>query len=119
MACVLKMSRKMMESSAVPAMLMLQGGLKLPFRLYIYQIGYCADDSNASGGLGRREIPVFPFIDTAPRAARPVIVLGLIAANTIVFLWMWSLLPRALNQVLVHAALIPIRYTEPLLARRY
>jgi len=30
---------------------------------------------------------VFPFIDTAPRASRPVVVLGLIAANVFVFLW--------------------------------
>jgi hypothetical protein len=34
---------------------------------------------------------VFPFIDTAPRASRPVVVLGLIAANVLVFLWMRSL----------------------------
>jgi len=61
---------------------------------------------------------VFPFIDTAPRAARPAIVLLLIAANTLVFLWMWSLPPRALNATLVHLALVPVRYTEPALAVR-
>src|SRR5919202_1839231 len=33
---------------------------------------------------------MFPFIDTAPRAARPAIVLSIIAANVIVFLWMWG-----------------------------
>jgi membrane associated rhomboid family serine protease len=60
---------------------------------------------------------LFPFIDTAPRAARPLITLGFIAANTLVFLWMLSLPPRALQSVLVHAALIPARYTEPELAR--
>ena len=60
---------------------------------------------------------MFPFIDTAPRAARPLITFGLIAANTLVFLWMLSLPPRALQSVLVHAALIPARYTEPELAR--
>ncbi len=65
----------------------------------------------------RREKPLFPLIDTAPRAARPLITLGLIAANTLVFLWMLSLPPRALQSVLVHAALIPARYTEPELAR--
>ena len=43
----------------------------------------------------------------------------LIAVNTVVFMWMESLPPRALQQVLVHAALIPLRYTEPLVARRY
>jgi len=56
---------------------------------------------------------VFPFIDTAPRAARPAIVLGLIAVNALVFLWMESLPPRALNAVLVNYALIPLRYTDP------
>jgi membrane associated rhomboid family serine protease len=61
---------------------------------------------------------VFPFIDTAPRAARPAIVLSIIAANAIVFLWMWSLPPRALNAVLIHLALVPVRYTEPTLALR-
>ena len=62
---------------------------------------------------------MFPFIDTAPRAARPVLTLGLIGVNVVVFLWMWSLPPRALEQILLHAALIPIRYTEPVLAQRY
>lgn len=60
---------------------------------------------------------MFPFIDTAPRAARPAVVFGLIAINTVVFLWLWSL-PRAeLNEVLVQFALIPVRYTEPEIAR--
>jgi membrane associated rhomboid family serine protease len=60
---------------------------------------------------------VFPFIDTAPRAARPVIVLGLIAVNTMVFLWLWGLPRSQLNEVLVQYALIPVRYTDPSLAR--
>lgn len=60
---------------------------------------------------------MFPFIDTAPRATRPMVVFGLIAINTAVFLWLWSL-PRAeLNDVLVQYALIPVRYTEPEIAR--
>jgi membrane associated rhomboid family serine protease len=59
---------------------------------------------------------VFPFIDTAPRASRPVVVLGLIAANVLVFLWMRSLPPRMLEATLVHYALIPVRYTDPQLA---
>jgi membrane associated rhomboid family serine protease len=61
---------------------------------------------------------LFPFIDTAPRASPPVLVLALIAINVVVFLWMESLPPDALGQVLVHAALIPVRYTEPLIARQ-
>ena len=61
---------------------------------------------------------MFPFIDTAPRARPPVVVLCLIAANTLVFLWMLSLPPRALNAALVHLALVPVRYTEPALAVR-
>ena len=60
---------------------------------------------------------MFPFIDTAPRAAKPVVVLSLIAANLLVFLWMWALPPRELDYVLVSYALIPIRYTNPAVAR--
>ena len=60
-----------------------------------------------------------PFIATAPRASPPVLVLAFIGINTLVFLWMESLPPGTLEQVLVHAALIPIRYTEPLAARQY
>jgi membrane associated rhomboid family serine protease len=59
---------------------------------------------------------VFPFIDTAPRTSRPVVVFGLIAANVLVFLWMQSLPPRMLEATLVHYALIPVRYTDPRLA---
>ena len=61
---------------------------------------------------------MFPFIDTAPRAARPIVVLGLIAVNTLVFVWMWSLPPRAENALLVHLALVPVRYTNPAFALR-
>ncbi len=60
---------------------------------------------------------MFPFIDTAPRAARPAVTLLLIAVNSLVFLWMRSLSPRRLHWILVHAALIPAIYTEPGLAR--
>jgi membrane associated rhomboid family serine protease len=56
---------------------------------------------------------VLPFIDTAPRARRPYVVIGLIAINGLVFLWMESLPPRSLNAVIVHLALIPLRYTDP------
>jgi membrane associated rhomboid family serine protease len=62
---------------------------------------------------------LFPFIDTAPRASPPVLVLALIGINTLVFLWMETLPAGTLEQVLLHAALIPIRYTEPLVARQY
>jgi membrane associated rhomboid family serine protease len=56
---------------------------------------------------------VFPFIDTAPRASRPIAVLGLIAANVVVFLWMESLSPRLLEATIVHYAVIPVVYTDP------
>jgi membrane associated rhomboid family serine protease len=56
---------------------------------------------------------VFPFIDTAPRASRPIAVFGLIAANVVVFLWMQSLPPRLLEAAIVHYAVIPIAYTDP------
>jgi membrane associated rhomboid family serine protease len=59
---------------------------------------------------------VIPFIDTAPRAARPVIVWGLIAVNTLIFLWMRGLPPATLEATLVHYALIPVRFTDPDLA---
>jgi membrane associated rhomboid family serine protease len=74
--------------------------------------------ADGPGSVGARlEDSVFPFIDTAPRAARPIVTLALIAINTLVFLWMRSLPPRTLNWVLVHAALIPAIYTEPGVAR--
>jgi membrane associated rhomboid family serine protease len=60
---------------------------------------------------------VFPFIDTAPRAAHPALVLMLIAANVLVFLFTISLPPLELNALLVQYALIPVRYTHPALAR--
>jgi membrane associated rhomboid family serine protease len=60
---------------------------------------------------------LFPFIDTAPRAARPVLVLSIILFNSLVFLWTRGLSTRELNAVLVQYALIPARYTHPLLAR--
>jgi membrane associated rhomboid family serine protease len=56
---------------------------------------------------------VFPFIDTAPRARRPIAVLGLIVANVVVFLWMESLSPRMLEAAIVHYAVIPVAYTDP------
>jgi membrane associated rhomboid family serine protease len=60
---------------------------------------------------------VFPFIDTAPRAARPMVVFAIIAVNTVVFLWLWSLPKTELDDVLVQYALIPVRYTDPEAAR--
>jgi membrane associated rhomboid family serine protease len=59
---------------------------------------------------------VIPFIDTAPRAARPVVVLALIALNTLVFLWLWTMPPDMREAILTQLALIPARYTEPELA---
>jgi membrane associated rhomboid family serine protease len=59
---------------------------------------------------------VFPFIDTAPRATRPVMVLCLIAINTAVFLWLSTLPKGELNAVLAQFALIPVRYTDPEIA---
>jgi membrane associated rhomboid family serine protease len=61
---------------------------------------------------------LLPFIDTAPRAARPIVVIGLITVNTVIFLWMWSLPPSALDVVLEHFALVPIRYSDAILAMR-
>ena len=60
---------------------------------------------------------MFPFTDTAPRAARPAAVLTLIGINVLVFLWTLGLSPDVLNRVFVDYALIPARYTDPELAR--
>jgi membrane associated rhomboid family serine protease len=60
---------------------------------------------------------MIPISDTAPRASPPVLVLTLIAINAFVFLWMWELPPRALQQVTFEYALIPLRYADPLGAR--
>lgn len=60
---------------------------------------------------------MFPFTDTAPRATRPMVVLGLIGINALVFLWTLSLPANSLNAVLVEYALIPVRYTHPAFAR--
>ncbi|MBO0758110.1 MAG: rhomboid family intramembrane serine protease [Bradyrhizobiaceae bacterium] len=56
---------------------------------------------------------MFPFIDTAPRAARPMVVFAIIAVNTVAFLWLRSLPKTELDDVLVQYALIPVRYTAP------
>ncbi len=77
-----------------------------------------SDHRRWTGFPSKEARTLFPFIDTAPRAARPIAVLGLIAVNAIVFLWMWSLPPRSQDAVLVHLALIPIRYTNPAFAIR-
>ena len=60
---------------------------------------------------------MFPFTDTAPRAAFPAMVLALIAANTLVFLFTLMLPARELNFLIFHYALIPARYTHPALAQ--
>jgi membrane associated rhomboid family serine protease len=56
---------------------------------------------------------MFPISDTAPRASPVVVVITLTLIKTFVFLWMWSLPPRALLQVTFHYALVPLRYTDP------
>jgi len=74
--------------------------------------GECLNKSSTNPGT----FTVFPFIDTAPRASRPVAVFGLIIANVVVFLWMQSLPPRMLEAATLHYALIPVRYTDARLA---
>ena len=60
---------------------------------------------------------MFPIIDSAPRAASPVVTLALILINTLVFLWLWSLPPAALEAVTLEYALVPLRYSDPIDAR--
>jgi membrane associated rhomboid family serine protease len=62
---------------------------------------------------------LFPFTDTAPRAARPVAVLSLIVINAVVFLWTISLPRHELNEVLVRYALVPLRYSDPSIAHSF
>ncbi len=69
-------------------------------------------------GAHAGEVSVFPLIDTAPRAARPTVVLALILVNTLVFVWMTTLPPRALQAMLMEVALVPARYTHPAEALR-
>ena len=42
-----------------------------------------------------------------------------ILINSVVFLWTLGLSPEMLNVVLVHYALIPLRYTNPAMARSF
>jgi membrane associated rhomboid family serine protease len=60
---------------------------------------------------------MFPIIDSAPRAANPLITLTLILVNTLVFLWLWSLPPHELDLVTFEYALVPLRYSDPIDAR--
>jgi membrane associated rhomboid family serine protease len=60
---------------------------------------------------------MFPISDSAPRAANPFVTLTLILINTLIFLWMWSLAPRALELVTFEYALVPLRYSDPIDAR--
>jgi len=60
---------------------------------------------------------MFPIIDSAPRAANPLVTLTLILVNTLVFLWMWSLPADALNYITIEYALVPLRYSDPDAAR--
>jgi membrane associated rhomboid family serine protease len=60
---------------------------------------------------------MFPIIDSAPRAANPVVTYALILVNTLVFLWLWSLPPQALQIVTYEYALVPLRYSDPIDAR--
>src|SRR5215467_12841464 len=60
---------------------------------------------------------MFPITDSAPRAAEPLLVYALIMINTFVFVWLWSLPPRALELVTIEYALVPLRYTDPIDAR--
>lgn len=60
---------------------------------------------------------MFPIIDSAPRAANPFVTYTLILTNTLVFVWMWTLPPRALQLVTFEYALVPLRYSDPVEAR--
>ena len=57
---------------------------------------------------------MFPISNSAPRASPAYVITTLILVNTFVFLWMWSLPPRALAQVTFQYALIPLRYADPI-----
>lgn len=60
---------------------------------------------------------MFPISDSAPRAAQPFVTELFILVNTLVFLWMWTLAPRALESITFEYALVPLRYSDPVDAR--
>jgi len=56
---------------------------------------------------------MIPIYDTAPRARTPVVVYGMILANVAIFIWMVGLSEPETGWVLIHFALIPLRYSDP------
>jgi membrane associated rhomboid family serine protease len=56
---------------------------------------------------------MFPILNTAPSRSPPLITWALIAANSLVFLYEWSLSPDELEAFLRRFALIPALYFTP------
>src|SRR5262249_56239376 len=54
-----------------------------------------------------------PFVETGGGGVGGVVGVRLIAVNTAVFVWLWTLPRPELNAVLAELALIPVRYTDP------
>jgi membrane associated rhomboid family serine protease len=61
---------------------------------------------------------VLPLHDDIPARRFPLVTLGLIAVNAVVFLWELQLGGRA-EQALLRFALVPVRYTEPAIAAHF
>lgn len=56
---------------------------------------------------------MIPIRDSVPCSRTPPVVMGLIGANTLVFLFEWSLPPDAANALVENFALVPLRYSDP------
>ena len=56
---------------------------------------------------------MFPLRDSLPRHGVPWVVWGLMLINTLAFVWLIDLPPRAQQWVLYHLALVPARYVDP------
>lgn len=56
---------------------------------------------------------MFPIRDTIPSRRTPVVTLGLIIANVLIFLYQLALPPRRLETLFYLFGIVPLRYTHP------
>ena len=56
---------------------------------------------------------MIPIKDSVPCSRKPIVLVGLISANTVIFALEWMLPPEAANAAIASFALIPLRYSDP------
>jgi hypothetical protein len=61
---------------------------------------------------------MLPLRDDVPSARFPLVTLGLVVLNSLVFFWELGL-GRRLGETLLHLSIIPVRYTEPDVAEQF